>query len=202
MALKFGREKVALLVIDMQNAYCHSEGSFAKLGIDTSPLRSIIPNCRELIDAARFVKVPIIYAKYILRPDYKNGGVLTQEIWPALTTVNYVAAGSWDSEIVNELTPDPNDFIIEKCRYSAFYGTGLDPVLRSLAINDIVICGVTTHFCVESTARDASQRDYRVFIIRDATAEVNPAWHEMSLTSFSLGWGWVITKEEAILVWN
>ncbi len=202
MTIKVKNDRVALLVIDMQNAYCHPAGSFAKLGLDISPLRAVIPSCRELIDSAHSAKVPVIYAKYVLRPDYKNGGILVQEIWPALASVNYVAAGSWDAEIVDELTPQSGDFIVEKSRYSAFYSTGLEPILRSLAIDTLVICGVTTHYCVESTARDASQRDYRVFLVKDGTAEVNSAWYEMTLTSFSLGWGWVVSKEEVTSSWG
>lgn len=202
MKVKLERDRAALLVIDMQNAYCHPEGSFAKLKLDITPLRKVISGCRELIDAAHALGVPVIYIKYVLRPDYKNGGILIQEIWPALAKVNYVAAGSWDAEIVDELTPKPQDFVIEKSRYSAFYGTGLDPILTSLKIDTLVVCGVTTHFCVESTARDASVRDYRVFVINDATAEVNPEWHEMALTSFGLGWGWVASRAEIISAWK
>ena len=202
MTIKLKNDRVALLVIDMQNAYCHPAGSFAKLGLDISPLKAVIPACRELIDAAHSAKVPVIYAKYVLRPDYKNGGILVQEIWPALAGVNYVAAGSWDAEIVDELTPQAGDFIVEKSRYSAFYSTGLEPILRSLAIDTLVICGVTTHYCVESTARDASQRDYKVFLVKDATAEVNSAWYEMTLTSFSLGWGWVVSRKEVTSFWS
>lgn len=202
MAIKLTNDRAALLVIDMQNAYCHPNGSFSKLGLDISPLRAVIPSCRQLIDAAHYGKVPIIYIKYVLRPDHKDGGILVQEIWPALTGVNYVAAGSWDAAIVDELTPQAEDFIVEKARYSAFYSTGLEPILRSLAIDTLVICGVTTHYCVESTARDASQRDYKVFLVRDATAEVNSAWHEMTLTSFTHGWGWVVSKEEVFSSWG
>lgn len=200
--LKKSRDKTALLVIDMQNAYLHPEGSFTKLGLDVTPLREAIPGCRELIDAAHAAEVPIIFIKYVLRPDYKNGGLLVQEIWPALAEANYVAAGSWDAEIVDELTPEPQDMIIEKSRYSAFYGTGLESILTSLKIDTLVVCGVTTHFCVESTARDAGIRDYRTYVVRDATGEVSSEWQEMALASFGLGWGWVVPRSEVISAWK
>lgn len=200
--LKKNRDKTALLVIDMQNAYLHPEGSFTKLGLDVTPLREAIPGCRELIDAAHAAEVTIIFLKYVLRPDYKDGGLLVQEIWPTLADVNYVAAGSWDAEIVEELKPEPQDIIIEKSRYSAFYGTSLESLLTSLKIDTLVVCGVTTHFCVESTARDAGVRDYWTYVVRDATAEVNPEWHEMALASFGLGWGWVVPRSEVISAWK
>ena len=202
MTIKMKNDRVALLVIDMQNAYCHPEGSFSKLGRNIWPLRKVIPACRELIDMAHAAKIPVIYARYVLRADYKNGGILIKEIWPALAEVKYVMAGSWDAEIVDELKPNSEDFVIDKSRYSAFYATGLEPILTSLNIDTLVVCGVTTHYCVESTARDASQRDYKVFIVRDATAEINEAWHEMALTSFSRGWGWVVSRQEVISVFK
>ncbi len=175
---------------------------FTERGSDVTPLWEANPGCSELIDAAHAAEVPVIFTNYCLRPDYKDGGLLVQEIMPALAEVNYVAAGSWDAEILDELTPEPQDMIIDKSRYSAFYGTGLESVLTSLKIDTLVVCGVTTHFCVESTARDAGVRDYRTYVVRDATGEVSPEWKETTLASFGLGWGWVVPRSEVISAWK
>jgi ureidoacrylate peracid hydrolase len=163
----------ALIVVDMQNGFCHPEGSFAKLGLDVSMTNAAIGGCRRLIEAARNAAVPIVFTRYVYRPDYRDGGVLVHELMPALKDANSLAAGTWDAEIVEELAPASEDFVVDKNRYSAFYGSGLEPILTSLSIGSVVICGVTTNMCVETTARDASQRDYRTFVVSDATGELD-----------------------------
>lgn len=213
MPYQFRPERTALVVVDMQNGYLHPEGSFAKLWpkiqesangieLDLTRLRRAIPGCVRLVAEARQAKVPIIYLTYVYRPDYKDGGVLIDEINPALRTVGYVADGTWDAGIVRELTPRDEDFIVKKARYSGFHATQLETVLSSLHATDLVICGVTTHFCVECTARDAHMRDYRVVIARDATDEANETWKETSLASFAAGFGWVMTVDEIAAGWQ
>ena len=150
-----GSEQTALLVVDMQNGFCHPQGSFATLGLDVSMCNAAIAGCRRLVDAAHAAGVPVIYTRYVYRADYRDGGVLVQEIMPALGSSGSLAAGSWDAELVDELPAAGDDFVIDKNRYSAFYGTGLEPILTSLKVRNLVICGVTTNMCVETTARDA-----------------------------------------------
>ena len=219
------RERAALIVVDMQNAYLHPEGSFAKLWpeaadqsaghidvvndpiaagkqFDLTLLRRAVPGCARLIDAARRADVPIIYLTYVYRADYRDGGVLIGEINPAFKDVGYVAEGTWDAEVVDELKPEPGDIVVEKSRYSGFYGSRLEPVLRSLGAETLVLCGVGTHHCVECTARDAHMRDYRVFIARDATDEANQVWKEASLSAFAFGFGWVIDVVDVEDAWG
>ena len=225
MEAKIGRDRSAAVIVDMQNAYLHPKGSFARLWpdaanqevraidpvndplaagkqFDLALLRRAIPGCRRLIDAARKADVPIIYLTYVYRPDYKDGGVLIQEINPAFKEVQYVVDGTWDAEIVDELKPEPGDIIIKKSRYSGFHATRLETVLRSLHIDTLVIGGVGTHFCVECTARDAHMRDYRVFIASDATEETNEIWKQTSLASFGYGFGWVVTSDDVARAWG
>jgi ureidoacrylate peracid hydrolase len=206
-------DRTALIVVDMQNAYLHPQGSFAKLWphlqnpsngatLDLARLRRAIPGCIRLVSEARRANIPVIYLTYVYRPDYKDGGVLIEEINPALRTVGYVADGTWDAEIIEKLKPRSEDFIVKKARYSGFHATQLDTVLSSLRASDLVICGVTTHFCVECTARDAHMRDFRVVIASDATDEVNETWKETSLASFAVGFGWVKTVDEIVAAWQ
>ncbi len=200
----------AVIVVDMQNSYLHPEGAFARLWphMETPPeygpqrMRRAIPGCRRLIDAARREQVPVIYLKYVYRPDYRDGGVLIREVWPALKEANYVAAGTWEAEIVDELTPAEGDFVVEKSRYSGFYATRLETVLRSLDARTLYMCGVGTRHCVESTARDAHMRDYRVFIVADATADVGEDMEQSVFASFSIGFGWVASIDEIIASWQ
>ena len=225
MADRPTRERAALIVVDMQNAYLHPEGSFARLwpeaatpdpgGIDVlndpiaagkqfdlTLLRRAIPGCARLIDAARKADVPVIYLTYVYRADYRDGGVLIREINPAFKEVGYVAEGTWDAEVVDELKPGPGDIVVEKSRYSGFHGSRLEPVLRSLGAETLVLCGVGTHHCVECTARDAHMRDYRVFIARDATDEANQVWKDASLAAFAFGFGWVVDVADVENAWG
>lgn len=190
--------RTALIVIDMQNAFCHPEGSLAKMGLPINMCIQAIEPVRKLIEAARIGGVPIIYTRYVYRPDYADGGVLVKEVMPALRESGALRAGTWDIEIVDQLRPHEQDFVIDKNRYSAFYGTNLETILTSLDIHSVIVCGVTTNMCVESTARDASQRDYRVFVVREATGELDHQRHESALYTIGFGFGWVVGIDEAV----
>jgi len=225
MDSKLDCEGTALIVVDMQNGYLHPEGSFARLWpeaakknvesplvirdpieagkqFDLTLLRRAIPGSGRLIGAAREVGVPVIYLTYVYRPDYRDGGVLIQEINPAFKDVGYVTDGSWDAEIVDELKPQDGDIIVKKSRYSGFHATRLETVLRSLHVETLVMCGVGTHHCVQCTARDAHMRDYRTFVVQDATDEANEVWKQTSLASFAYGFGWVVNVEDVEQAWN
>lgn len=197
-----GSDQTALLVVDMQNGFCHPQGSFATLGLDVSMCNAAIAGCRRLVDAAHAAGVPVIYTRYVYRADYRDGGVLVQEIMPALGSSGSLAAGSWDAELVDELPAGTDDFVIDKNRYSAFYGTGLEPVLTSLKVRNLVICGVTTNMCVETTARDASQRDYRTFVVSDATGELDKARHDMALATLGFGFCAVVESDAVLWAWS
>jgi ureidoacrylate peracid hydrolase len=196
-----GADRTALLVIDMQNGFCHPEGSFAGLGLDVSMCTAAIAGCRRLVEAAHAAGVPVVYTRYVYRADYKDGGVLVQEVLPALADVKSLAAGTWDAELVDELVPTDEDFVLDKNRYSAFYGTGLEPILTSLGVRNLVVAGVTTNMCVETTARDASQRDYRVFVVSDATGELDAARHDMALATLGFGFGAVVASDDVTRAW-
>jgi ureidoacrylate peracid hydrolase len=197
-----GADRTALLVIDMQNGFCHPEGSFAGLGLDVSMCNGAIAPCARLVEAAHAAGVPVIYTRYVYRADYKDGGVLVQEVLPALAEVKSLAAGTWDAELVDDLVPTDDDFVLDKNRYSAFYGTGLEPILTSLGSRNLVVAGVTTNMCVETTARDASQRDYRVFVVSDACGELDAARHDMALATLGFGFGAVVTTDDVLGAWG
>ena len=91
---------------------------------------------------------------------------------------------------------------VDKSRPSAFYGTQLEPVLTSLGIRNLVITGVTTNICVETTARDAGQRDYQVHVVSDATAEFEKERHDHALNTIGFIFGWVNTMDEVLAGWG
>ena len=117
-------------------------------------------------------------------------------------TTNSLAAGTWDVEIFDDLAPMENDIIIDKNRPSAFINTNLLNILKKMNIEEVVICGVTTNICVESTARDASQLDFQTFVIKEATAELEKDRHESALKTLSLLFAEVIEIEKVREYWS
>ena len=200
--MDLGKKDTALLVIDMQNGFCTGDGSMAKLGFEWQRLAEPIPGCKRLLDAARKAKVPVMYTQYVYQPDFKDGGVVVEEIFPGLKDAGLCVEGTWDAEIIPELAPQENEAIVKKNRPSAFYSTVLESYLRAMKIRNLVICGVTTNICVETTARDASQRDYRTFVVSDAVGEVEQDRHDVALKSLGYLFARVMTVSEVLDSWD
>jgi ureidoacrylate peracid hydrolase len=200
--VEFGTQATALLVIDMQNGFCSDEGSVNRIGLPAERLRSVIEPCVRLTRAAQAAGVPVIYTRFVYRPDFADGGVLVRELLPALKTERALTAGSWDAEIIDELQPAEEAFVVDKNRPSGFYATGMEPLLRGLGIENLVVCGVTTNCCVETTVRDASQRDYRTFVVEDAVAEFDDERHAVALQSMAMLFADVVEVNDVLERWQ
>lgn len=196
------RINVALLVIDMQNGFCSDNGSVNAVGLPAKRLQPAISPCVKLVAAARNAEVPIIFTRYVYRSDYRDGGLMVHELMPDLKNGKTLIANTWDTDILDELAPRETDFVVDKNRPSSFYGTSLDGILKNLAIENLVVCGVTTNCCVETTVRDASQRDYRTFVVRDAVAEYEDDRHEVALKSIDMLFGHVVESDSIIAEWT
>lgn len=191
---------VALIVIDMQNAFLKEEYS---LGIAETqePFAAALPGSVKLVEAARAAGVPVIYTRYAYLPGNEDqldpvGRAEGATLSPRLVE------GTVDIEIVDELAPIAGEIVLDKSRPSAFYGTRLEPYLTARGIRSVVICGVTTNICVETTARDASQRGYKTYVIEDAVgeAELSRHWHALYTVEFIFGT--VATVEDVQRSWG
>ena len=194
-------KNTVLLVIDMQNSFLHPDGTMSKLGYDCSKLRDAIPGTEKLIDAARSNNVPIIFTQYVYQSDFKDGGWLVDEISPELREVNLCVKGTWDADNYDTLYPKDNDAIIEKNRPSAFISTQLESILDSKSVQNIFVCGVTANMCVETTVRDACQRDFRVFVAKDAIAEVDEDRMKVALMAMEYFFAKMLSVDEVIELW-
>jgi ureidoacrylate peracid hydrolase len=196
---------VALHLVDMQNGFCKPTGSFAKMtagrGLSIDLCEKAIGGCQRLLEAARLADIPVVFTRYVYHHDYVDGGVLLEK-YPEMKEIGSLAEGSWDAAIIDELAPRPTEFVIDKSRYSSFYGTRLEPILNGLGVTSLVVGGVTTNICVETTVRDASQRDYRVFVVSDATGELNQARHDNALEIMAYGFGWVVESDKVLAAWR
>ena len=104
--------------------------------------------------------------------------------------------------MVEALSPRPGDYVVDKNRPSSFYATGLEPILNGLDIDSLVICGVTTNCCVETTVRDASQRDYKTFVVADATGELEQERHDFAINTMAFLFAEVVTVDVALQFWS
>ncbi|MSO64657.1 MAG: cysteine hydrolase [Alphaproteobacteria bacterium] len=202
MAMTLDRKDCALIVVDMQNGFLEEKGSMARLGFPYQRLREAIPGCQRLIAAARKAGIPVFFTQYVYQSDFKDGGVLMDEIMPALKDVRLCAKGTWDADLAEGFKPYADETVIEKNRPSAFYSTQLDSILRAMRIENLVICGVTSNMCVETTVRDASQRDFRTFVAADAIAEVEEDRHRIALKTMGNFFGAALTVNEILDSWK
>lgn len=180
--LRLDPARTALLVVDMQNAFVMPGGSMARLGLSTARGHAIIEPIRRLLDAFRTRRLPVIHTLTTVRSDYVDAG-LVAERFPALRPLGHIIAGTWDAQIVERLVPRAGEYVIAKNRFDAFYGTNLELVLRALHVDTLVVAGVPTNICVESTIREAFARDLRVVLPRDATASYTSEMEDASLAT-------------------
>jgi len=196
------KDKAALLIVDMQNSYLEPTGAMAKVGLDWTRLRAAVPGCQRLLAGARKAGVPVIHTQYVFQPGFRDGGLLVREVMPELKDVGLCVKGTWDAAIWDGLKPLPNEPVVEKNRPSAFYSTQLESFLRAMQIENLVVCGVTTSMCVESTVRDAAQRDFRTFVVRDATGEVVQDRYDGALKTMGFLFARVMTVNEVLDAWK
>lgn len=179
--------KAALLVIDMQKYFLDpASPTFTCSG------PAILPNLKKLVSAFREAKRPVIFTRHVHHPDLLDAGIMGWW-WKGMCL-----EGSPESEIHDEITPLRSEKVIVKHRYSAFYDTDLETVLRCLGIEDIVVSGIMTNMCCESTARDAYYRDLRIFFLADGTGSINEEMHLASLLNLAFGVSWVATVDTVL----
>ena len=176
-----------LLVIDMQNFFLDPKSpTFTPGGL------AILPNVAKLINAFRKRKLPVIYTAHVHKGEKWDGGILAWW-WEGMVIEN-----TKDAEIHPRIAPLPEEKIVYKHRYSAFYNTDLEITLRCLNITDLIVTGIMTNLCCESTVRDAYFRDYRMFFLLDATGTVNEELHLATLKNLAFGFAYVADTEEIL----
>jgi len=169
--------RCALMVIDMQRYFF-------------SIATPILENVLSIIEACRSKGIGIIFTRHGHRDVSEDGGMLA-EWWG-----DQIDYGSKDWELIKALKPSDTDIIVDKNRYSVFHGTGFDEIFKLQKIDELIIAGVMTNCCCETTARDAFVRDYRVFFVSDATATVNDELHVASLKNLAFGFSYIVSTEQ------
>ena len=203
--VKVSASDTAVIVIDMQNAYASAGGYVDKAGFDVAPAAATIGQISRVLEAARGAGMPVIYLQNGWDADYVEAGTPASPNWHksnALKTMRsrpelagqLLARGGWDYALVDALAPQPGDITLHKTRYSAFFNSQLDSVLRSRGIRTLVFVGIASNVCVESTLRDGFHLEYFGIMLEDATHHLGPDFvREATVYNIEKFFGWVST---------
>lgn len=190
----------ALIVVDVQNDFVSPNGSAARRGEDVSAAMAMVPNLLRLIEEGRRKGLTIIYIKtthsdwtdtpsWIYRTSQKSG-------------LNTCREGTWGAEFYEGISPLPSERVVIKHRYSAFINTDLNTVLKARAIQSVLVCGVATNVCVETTARDGYMYDYYVTMVDDCSAAYQAKLHLGTLENIRRHFGLVASSNQIIESWS
>jgi ureidoacrylate peracid hydrolase len=175
----------ALLVVDMQNGFCHPEGSFNRIDTGVEGAVEAVRNAAIAVAQARRAGIPVVFTRHLYRPGRADEGRALKQNSPALAGVDGLEAGTWDAEVMAELACGPGDLVVDKVRFDAFQWTSLEPLLRGLGVDELVVCGVITNICVETTIRSAFMRDFPVIMLADCCAAATCRLHDLSVEVLS-----------------
>ena len=195
--------RTALLIVDMQADFAAPDGRMAQWGADLSTVPAALAAADRLAVAARAAGVAVIFAGLETRPQTDSPAWaerLARQGQDPSEALALCRAGSPGARFLGP-TPQAGDMVIAKTRYSAFFGADLEGQLRARGIDTLVLCGLTTESCVDSTARDAFHRDFHVFVVSDACAAYETDLHQTALKSLALNCALLTTAEAVVAAW-
>lgn len=198
----------ALVIVDVQNDFCAVGGMMHREGNDLSLVEAMVPRLLRLIDAARRAGVLVVYIQSIYG---RTGSPYLSEVWleqaqrkrqGSYTTYGVCEEGSWNFEFFGGIDPRDDELVVHKHRYSAFQGGDLDVILRSRGIRAVILTGVATNVCVETTAREAFVNDYHVVLVDDCSATYRQEDHDSTLRNIDNFFGEVTTGQQLAQIWR
>ncbi len=204
----FDLARTAIIIVDMQNDFCHPDGWLAHIGVDVAPARKPIAPLQRLLPTLRDHDVPVIWVNWGNRPDRLNlspallhvykpsgAGIGLGDALPG-SGARVLERGSWSAAIVDELAPDASDIHVAKYRMSGFQDTELDSILRNLGVTTLLFAGVNADQCVLCTLQDAGFRGYDCLLVEDCVATTSPDYcMAATLYNVSQCFGFVVRSE-------
>ncbi|MBH5370488.1 pyrimidine utilization protein B [Bradyrhizobium glycinis] len=206
--LRLAVDETAVVVVDMQNAYASPNGYLDLAGFDISGAKAAITAIQDVVSVARGAGVPVIFFQNGWDADYVEAGGPGSPNWHksnALKTMRkrpelqgkLLAKGGWDYALVDDLQPKPGDIVVSKTRYSGFFNSQFDSILRARGIRNLVFCGIATNVCVESTLRDGFHLEYFGVMLEDATHQAGPDYiQKASIFNIETFFGWVSSASD------
>ena len=198
-------ESAALIIVDMQNDFIHDQGfvrkSSREIGVPSTALDLLnkpIPKIKRLAEGFRKNGLNVIYIYTAWEKDYSDVALPLKKLGPKAQAMGALVKGSWGAQIIEDLTPHETDHQVMKKAYGAFFQTPLDRMLRNMGIKTLIMTGVATNFCVETTLREAVAYGYDVILASDGAATFDPEGHQATLKVVSTGFGEVMTTDEIL----
>jgi ureidoacrylate peracid hydrolase len=200
----------ALIIVDMQNDFCHPRGWLAGIGVDIAPARAPIAPLQALLPSLRGAGVPIVWLNWGSRPDRLNLSPALRHVYdpsgagggigdPGPSGARVLQSGSWSAVLVEELRPEPADILVEKHRMSGFWDTPLDSILRNLSVSTLLFAGVNLDQCVLHTLADANFLGYDTLLVEDCAATTNPDFcREATILNITQIFGFVLSSAELL----
>lgn len=197
-------DRCALLVVDVQNDYCHSGGALARMGQDVSGADAMLPALVRVLGAAADRRVPRIFVRtehseWTDTPAWLSRGAAGGRLRP--TEFPVCRRGSWGADFYR-VAPSDDDWVIVKHRYSAFAFTALELTLEALGRDTVLLSGTTTNVCVEATATDALTRGFRPVLVTDATSCSSADKQLASVAEFADHLGTTVTSDDLLAAWS
>ena len=208
--LEMDVQRTAVIVIDVQNAFACKGGFFDLRGEDISAIQKVIEPIKKITTSARAKGLKVIYVVHVYAPDLCDSGGPNSPNWYKDSTIagyrehtewrdKFYVRGTWGANIIDELKPKKGDLFVEKPRFSAFFQTNLDIILKTFNVKYLIFVGLTTNICVEASIRDAYNFDYFPILVSDAVMNNGPAFtQEATIYNIQCVYGWV-TSTESIL---
>jgi ureidoacrylate peracid hydrolase len=188
----------AVLVVDVQNDWCHENGAYAQGGNDTTVLQNTVPKIDKFLANARHYRLPIIHigtthSKWTDSPSWRARSKSRFNIDNEV----FLKPGSWGAKFYR-IVPQPDEYVMMKHRYSAFVNTDLDLALRSISIRTLIMAGFASNVCVQNTALSGYMNDYYIVVLEDCTATFSTEDHEIAM-SYMGRLGIVVTTSEIVV---
>lgn len=216
---KIEPSRAALIVVDMQNDFCAAGGMMSNEGFDVSEVQKAAARLPALLAAARSAGALVVFVRNVYSTDgapnstnpNKPANMYLSDSWleqaartrkGSYTRRLVCAEGSWEGDFYADIRPLPSEPIVTKHRYSAFHNTDLDSILRSHGIRTIILTGVATNVCVETTAREGFVRDYYVVFVSDGTATYSTEDHNATLRNIDRFFGQVTNIADIVSLWS
>lgn len=210
-ALTFDSARTAMIVVDMQNDFCHPEGWLAHIGVDVTPARQPIAPLSRLLPVLRKAGLPVIWLNWGNRPDRLNLSPSLLHVYNPTgrgtglgdplpgSGAHVLEEGSWSAAVVDELAIAPEDIRVSKYRMSGFPDTPLDSILKTLGVTTLLFAGVNSDQCVYATLMSANFLGYDCLLVEDCAATTSPAYcHAATLYNVSQCFGFVTGSEDLI----
>jgi ureidoacrylate peracid hydrolase len=195
--------RTAVIVIDIQVDFASPDGVLGRAGVDMSVVQPAVAAAERLVALARKAGVPVVFvglqtAAALDSPTWRER-MRRQGADPSADSA-VCRVGEYGAQFVGP-TPLPGELVIAKIRYSSFFGTNLNAGLKAMGVDTLLVCGLTTECCIDSTVRDAFHLDYHVFVASNASAAYDPAIHEATLTILEQNCAILVSVDEVQAAW-